>query len=234
MTRIYLPDGIDSLKECDVKFDYQRVLKFINNKSIEMGGKSKPYYKYLFTPIKLTEEERLSEEKVWVNKIETHDFWNGMSENSGYEENSRIYYNEQPIIKILDKIAKTEKDYLKYFLNKDVLWKYVTKHEYNPSLEFENFIRNYGYYSDTTNILSFRNLNANSYKEHKNLISEFLQFFTFEDERPFSYELIEQFFNEEFRYEPYKSMFLKDSRKKYDEAKKIAKKNEKILSLKLK
>lgn len=234
MTRIYLPDGVDSLKECDVKFDYQKVLNFINNKSIEMGGKSKPYYKYLFTPVEITEEERLSEEKVWVDTIEKHDFWNGMSENSGYEENSRIFYNEQPIIKILDKISKTEKDYLKYFLKKNIIWKYVTKHEYNPTLEFEDFIKNYGYYRDTTNILSFRNLNANAYIEHKNLISEFLEFFTLENERTFSYVLIEKFFNEEFRYEPYRTMLLKDSRKKFDEAKKNAKKNEKILSLKFK
>lgn len=234
MTRIYLPDGVDSLKEYDVRFNYQKVLKFINNKSLEMGGKSKPYYKYLFTPFKLEEGERLSEEKVWVDAIETHDFWNGMSENSGYEENTRIYYDEQPIIKILDKIAKTEKDYLKYFLNEKILWQYVTKHEYNRSLEFEKFLRNYGYYRDTTNILSFKNLNANSCIEYKNLIAEFLGFFTFENERTFPYELIENFFNEEFRYEPYRSMFLKDSRKKYDEAKKIAKKNEKILSLTLK
>ncbi|MBQ7141293.1 MAG: hypothetical protein IJO32_07320 [Bacilli bacterium] len=234
MTRIYLPDGIDSLKECDVKFDYQKVLKFINNKSIEMGGKCKPYHEYLFTPYKLKEGERLSKEKVWVDAIETHDFWNGMSENSGYKEVSEIYYNEQPIIKTLYNIASTEKDYLKYFLNEKVLWKYVTKHEYNRSLEFEEFINNYGYYRDMNNILSFKNLNVNSCIKYKNLIAEFLGFFTLENERTFPYELIENFFNEEFQYEPYRSMFLKASRKKYDEANKIAKKNEKILSLTLK
>lgn len=234
MTRIYLPDGTNSLKECDVKFDYQKVLKFINNKSIEMGGKSKPYYNNFLTSVKIAEGQRLSEEKVWVDAVETHDFWNGMSENSGYKEKTMIYYDEQSIIKTLDKISKTEKDYLKYFLNGKILWQYVTKHQYNRSLEFEKFISNYGYYSNTTNILSFKNLNVNNYIKYKNLIVEFLKFFTLENERTFSYELIEKFFDEEFCYEPYRTMFLKDSRKKYEEAKKIAKKNEKILSLTLK
>ncbi len=238
--KIYLPNEDTSLKEYTVYYNFYNVLEYINNKSIEMGAKveewgidPREYFR------NINDGERLSVQSVWCPEIETHDFWNGMSENSHFEDRYTIFSNEQPIIKDLLSVLETKKTCLGTFKKKGIIFEYVASRRLCDETLKDFFDKNYIDY------LSFESLIKHVSSE--NIILEFLDFFNLERETILSYDkikketdseilLAQELYEKKFLVplveEPVETSIFEYIEKEFINMKSISKKNERILRLK--
>lgn len=234
--RIYLPNDDQSLKEYTIFYNYDNVLKYINQKSVELGAKEEQWgtrdpreWPRCFK----SSQERICKQTIYCSKEEIHDFINGCSHNSHYEDNYSIFSNEHPIIENLVSAIKIKKNCINQFKRNFILAGIRDKilRGKELSIYLEEYPKNLW--------ISFESLIE--YLSYQDIITEFLSFFRIENERTVSYNTLKEnvinIFDElenmdaTFNEESSKIEILKYLEEQFNQMKKSAIENEKVLRI---
>lgn len=240
--KIYLPHTTDSLKECSVTYKEWEVFDYINQESLKLGAIEKEYgntnpksLAYIGLP---TPKGRIYKEEVYCREIETHDFWNGWSHNSHYEDWYTVFSNEDSIIGALVTTLEDRKDWLRRSNDQNLMFQYFRYFRCHPNDSLDSFFQNV-YFPNLS--ISFESLVP--YLKNEKILLDFLELFCFENEEVLEYEEIWQNIMKSIEYfeniakdcccdtVKAKKQMLAYFKEQFDLTRKIARKNEKVLSL---